>query len=410
LRLLAVALSGVLAAGAVTNEGYSPLPTALPLVGFEPSKEAPSSLKRPREKAGEWRQEALSRAHVWRTPPPLSEIDLLRNPKGPGSFAAEEPVVCKFHLDEGSGSTPKFKCVFAGGEVLKVKYGRNPEIYTEVAASRLLEALGAGADRVYLVKTLRCFGCPEDPDALIRCLSSPFKDLRRRCAAEFGETEPEGDVRIKIDYSRFVDFAPVAIERRLPGETIEEKEGEGWGWNELDASTPASGPVRAERDALRLLTVVLNNWDNRRDNQRLVCLPGGTGGDSRCRRPFAYMHDVGGTFGRVGGRTKAERKLDLEGWSEVPVWKDAATCRVEIDSPALHGATFGEATISESGRRFLVERLARIPESEIRDLFEGARFAEYEEASPASRDVGNWVRVFQGKVRQIADRPPCPTP
>jgi hypothetical protein len=94
----------------------------------------------------------------------------------------------------------------------------------------------------------------------------------------------------------------------------------------------------------------------------------------------------------------------------VPVWKDAASCRVEIDSPALHGATFGEATISEAGRLFLLERLGRIPESGIRDLFEGARFADYEDASPASRDVGNWVRAFQGKVRQIADRPPCPTP
>jgi hypothetical protein len=24
--------------------------------------------------------------------------------------------------------------------------------------------------------------------------------------------------------------------------------------------------------------------------------------------------------------------------------------------------------------------------------------------------VDNWVRAFQGKVRQIADRAPCPTP
>jgi hypothetical protein len=408
LGLLAVALASALVAGAAKDEGQ-PLPTVLPLKGFEAIKGRPGSLKMPREKAGELRREALSRARLWRTPPSLSQVDLLRNPKGPGSFAAEDPLVCKFQLDESSGSTPKFRCVFAGGQVLKVKYGRNPEIHTEVAATRLLEALGAGADRVYLVETLRCFGCPEDPDALIRCLGSPHEELRRRCAMEHGQTTPEGDVRITIDYTRFVDFAPVAIERRLEGETIEDKEDEGWGWEELDAVQPPSGPVRAERDALRLLSVVLNNWDNRRDNQRLVCLPGGSRSDGRCLRPFAYMQDVGGTFGRVGG-PKPERKLDLEGWSDVPVWKDEASCRVEIQSPPFHGATFGEATISESGRRFLLARLRRISESGIRDLFEGAQFADYGAASPASRDVGNWVRAFQGKVRQIADRAACPTP
>jgi hypothetical protein len=405
LRLVAAALASACFAGVASHE--QALPTVLPAKGFEAIKTSRERPKISRERAGELRREALARASVWRTPPPLEQIDLLRNPKGPGSFAAEDPLVCKFHLDESTGSTPKFKCVFAGGEVLKVKYGRNPEVHTEVAASRLLEALGAGADRVYLVDTLRCFGCPEDPDALIRCLSSPFEDFKRRCAAEFGRSTPEGDVRVTIDYSRFVDFAPVAIERRMEGETIEGTEG--WGWDELDTAASRSGSTRAERDALRLVAVLLNNWDNRRDNQRLVCLPGGLGKDGRCTRPFAYMHDVGGTFGSVEGR-KAERKLDVEGWSQVPVWKDEKACVVEVDSPPFHGATFGEATISESARVFLLRRLRRIPESGIRDLFEGAGLADYESGSPASRDVGNWVRAFQGKVRQIADRAPCPTP
>jgi hypothetical protein len=407
LTLVAVALASAVA-GVASHE--RPLPTVLPAEGFEARKTARELPKISRQRMGELRQEALARARLWRTPPSPERIDLLRNPQGARSFASDDPLVCKFHLDDSSGSTPKFKCVFAGGEVLKVKYGGNPEVHTEVAASRLLEALGAGADRVYLVDTLRCFGCPEDPDALIRCLGHPFEDFRRRCAADFGRTTAEGDVHITIDYSRFVDFAPVSIERRMEGETIEDDENEGWGWDELEASAPRSRSARAERDALRLLTVMLNNWDNRRDNQRLVCLPGGLGRDGRCALPFAFMHDLGATFGRVGGRTKAERKLDVEGWSQVPVWKDEKACIVEIDSPPFHGATFGKATISESGRLFLLRRLRRIPEGGIRDLFEGARFVDYAAASAASRDVGNWVRAFQGKVRQISDRAPCPAP
>ena len=356
------------------------------------------------------REDALSRARLWREPPPTGRMNLRRNPRGPHAFGSADRMTCRFQLEEASGATSKFKCAFANGEVLKVKYGRNPEVHTEVAASRLLEALGAGADHMYLVDNLRCFGCPEEPDTLVRCMSSPYGDLRRRCVESFGgRPTPEGDVAITIDYATFVDFAIVSIERRLEGENIVGDQDEGWGWDELDAAASASGDARAERDALRLLAVLLNNWDNRPANQRLLCLPGGSRADGTCARPFAYMHDTGGTFGWTKGE-KDERKLDVEGWRQVRVWKDPAACVVRIASPMLHGATFGEATISESGRRFLVDRLRRIPEGGIRDLFEGARFADFEGASPESRNVDNWVQAFEGKVREIAQRPPCPTP
>jgi hypothetical protein len=402
--LLAVALSGVILASPASRAG---LPLVLPARGFEP-RERHDELKMPRERAGELRADALSRAKLWREPPPVSRIALRDNPSGPRAFPGGN-AVCKFHLDKATGTTAKFRCVFPGGEILKVKYGKNPEIQTEVAASRLLEAIGAGTDRVYLVNTLRCFGCPKDPDALIRCLSSPHDDFRRRCSADFGQPTPKGDVKVKFDYGTFVDFHNVSVDERLAGLEIDDGKVEGWGFDELDAVAAPRGATRAERDALRLLAVVLNNWDNRRDNQRLVCLPGGARHDGECRRPFAYMQDLGGTFGRVGG-SKVERKLDVEAWRQVPVWKDEAACVVEIDSPILHGATFGKATISEAGRRFLVERLRRLPEGAARDLFEGAGFADYEWSSPASRNVDNWVQAFQGKVRQIADRAPCPTP
>src|SRR6185503_599519 len=97
--------------------------------------------------------------------------------------------------------------------------------------------------------------------------------------------------------------------------------------------------------------------------------------------PLAYMQDVGATFGHVGGE-KSERKLDVEGWQAALIWKDAGRCVVSIRSPWLHGATAEDATISEAGRRFLAERLARLGRAQIRALFEGARFDEFEPASP----------------------------
>ena len=112
--------------------------------------------------------------------------------------------------------------------------------------------------------------------------------------------------------------------------------------------------------------------------------------DGGCHLPFAYMQDVGATFGHVGA-AKAERKLDLEGWRAVPIWKDAATCLVKIESPPLHGATFGEAVDLGSGT--LLPRPASPPahhEAHPRPLRGGAfrRLRGGERAEPRRRPVG----------------------
>src|SRR6185436_17953152 len=94
------------------------------------------------------------------------------NPPGDGSFPPDAVVACRFRPGAVSGSTPKFDCELPDGGKVKVKYGRaNPEVFTEVAASRLLAALGFGADRMYVIDRVRCFGCPRDPFKGLQCLN-----------------------------------------------------------------------------------------------------------------------------------------------------------------------------------------------------------------------------------------------
>jgi len=383
------------------------LPTVLPASGYE-ARERDDTLELPRGEADELRRDALARALLWLGPgPSLQGLDLRHNPRD--LFAGAEEVACKFYPRKVGGTTPKFLCVFEGGEVLKVKYGRNPEIYTETAATRLLHALGAGADSVYFMKRLRCFGCPEDPQAMLHCISSTFEDWVRYCEPIYGERTATGRLEVTIDYGKYVDFAPVAIGRRW-GKAIESARVAGWGFDELDRVQGGRPRGRAQRDALRLLAVLLNNWDTHSDNQRLVCLDDeAPAAHGACRHPFAYMQDVGATFGRGNG-SSAERKLDLEGWRAVPVWKDEETCLVELDAPPLRQPTFGRAVISERGRQYLARRLRRLTTKQIRDLFAGAHFADYAGASGPGRDVDEWVRAFQDKVRQITARKPCPAP
>jgi hypothetical protein len=329
------------------------------------------------------RKEALRRAQVrLPLPVPLSEADLSRTPPGPGGFGEADVIECRFLLKPSEGFSPKFQCVAAGGDIVRVKYGRkNPEVYGEVAATRLLAALGYGADRMYVVGKVRCFGCPSFPYPKVGVLDA-----------------------LLMDYGKVREFETAVIERRLAGKEIRGTVLRGWGFDELERIDPGvGGAPRAEVDAFRLLAAFLANWDSKPSNQRLVCLPGGEPSrpDEPCRLPLALMQDVGRAFG--------PRHMDLGRWSSTPVWADPATCLLSMKGMPHDGATFRDVHIGEAGRRLLADLLGSLREDQVRGLFTGARFPEYLRQSEPGRDPDNWVRAFQARVRQIADRPPCPT-
>ena len=325
------------------------------------------------------REDALARARVWQAPAiPIGEADLRGGQDDP---RFPERIDCRYQLKLTSGITPKFHCVLADGRVIKVKYGRaNPEPRTERAATRLLSALGFGADRMHVVQRVRCRGCPVYPHPRWGFLNSLF--------ARPADT---------------TDFVDVAVEEPMPGRLIEAGELQGWTWQEMDKVDPARGGAsRAELDALRLIAVFLADWDNKAVNQALTCLPGGDRPDGGCDTPFAYMQDVGATFGPKG--------LNLEMWRAQPIWSDPSTCRVSMKSLPFNGATFRDRNISEGGRRLLADELRQLRRQQVRDLFVFSGFTEYVKSSDAGRNVENWAAAFEDKVRQIADRPPCPEP
>ena len=323
--------------------------------------------------AKEWaaRNDALSRARVFRDEPfkPAS-IDFAADPNR--DVVDATLTSCKYKPDESSGTTPKFDCELPGGEKIKVKYGWTQEIPSETAATRLLHALGFGADRVSRVETVRCYGCPLQPfhvHALMEILSV------------------DGYFDKRIDYSGYRDFKRVSVERNLDGEPIEVGDERGWAFYELDAINPSrGGATRAEVDALRLMAVFLHHWDNKSSNQRLTCANAET---ADCQHPLAMIQDVGSEFG--------PKKADLANWKSKPVWNDAATCAVSMKGMPYNGGTFEDVTISEEGRRLLADRLRQLSAQQIETLFTSAGFD----------DVSEWVATFQDRVRQIAEHPGC---
>ena len=320
------------------------------------------------------RRAVISRARVWQ-PTTVAAMNLRTGPTGAGAFAPGAVVECRYVDEEMDGHTPKFTCVLPGGDKVKVKYGRdNGEVFAEVAATRLLWALGFGADRMYPVR-VRCHGCPADDETPTRTAPAPI---------------------------RTYDYA--VIERKMAGYELAGPEGEGWTWSELDVIDPTRGASIAERDALKLLAAVLQHTDSKREQQRLICL------DARppaaCRRPFMLINDLGKTFGKANAFNRDRPgSVNFEAWSREPVWTAAPDCHANLER-SFTGSLENPA-ISEAGRRFLADRLGQLTDRQLRDLFTAARFPERIIGEPdedPAPDVRAWVQAFKDKMKQITDR------
>lgn len=320
---------------------------------------------------------AIRRAQVWK-PTSVASMDLVAGPQGKGAFVPGATVTCDFHLKDMSGRSPKFSCILGDGDEVKVKYGKtNGEVYGEVAATRLLWALGFMADRMYPVKVV-CRKCPPDPAK--------------------GTSNPQAEVV----------FDPAAVEREVEGEVLVSEAGSGWAWPELDlVEETASGAPIAHRDALKLLAVMIQHTDNKAEQQRLLCAPGERVDDrgEPCLHTFMMISDLGLTFGHANVFNRNPvGSVNFEQWSRARIWSNPKQCVADLSQS--NTGSLVNPRISEAGRKFLGDLLAQLTDGQIRDLFTVARVAERTGPSlPAP--VADWVAAFKTKRDAIVNHT-CP--
>jgi hypothetical protein len=321
------------------------------------------------------RATVIARAQVWR-PTDVSRMNLRSGPRRRDGFKLGQIVQCTYLDEDLSGMSPKFACRVGANDDLKVKYGgTNGEVYGEVLASRLLWALGFGADAMYSVRVI-CRGCPREFGGILR---------------------PD---------ERYL-FDPVAIERKAPYPEIKPADREGWSWPELDLiDEERGGAPRAHQDALKLLAAFIQHSDTKPVQQRLVCLDAR---DSRaeCKRPFMMLSDLGLTFGRANfTNANAAGSTNLHEWANTPVWKDESGCTANL-AKSFSG-TLKHPVISEHGRRFLAGLMTQLSDEQLTDLFEAARVSLRPRMPARARSgfatVQEWVDAFKAKRSQIVTR------
>ena len=325
----------------------------------------------------------LGRATIWRDPGPLPPETILAGPPGifPFPFAvatSDEGIGCTFAKPgkELGGASVKFLCITSDQQELRVKYrdpereDGNREVFANVAASRLMWALGFGTLHA-LPLNLRCEGCPENPMA-----GGGAKRLRAYLAALVDNIATRPVILSKPDRDQ------------------------GWSWREFDEAIKAlpPGPDRTRQrthfDALTLLAVFIQHGDRKPEQQSLYCespldlaagqtepLEKGSSvlalhespNASACAKPVAMIQDFGATFGGAG-RTSSEggAKMNLEQWKSKTVFKDPKSdvCHGRITiSLAAGGAGLGDPLISEEGRRFFLEQMERLSPEHVRAIF-----------------------------------------
>jgi len=365
-------------------------------MGPPPDTKAPDGPRSLKKLSVAERQQVMERANVWR-PINTSSLDLIKGPTLPVSQRIAAQVTCTFVFPDKplSGMTQKFECDLAQAgarksrgtsDVVKVKYGeKNGEVYAEVAASRLLWALGFQADVMYPTR-VTCRNCPADPFA------TSGVDWQRGSPTDVSTKE----------------FEPAVIERE-GGSKVEVPGYEGWAWPELDTLTASGGGARrAHLDAFKLLAVFIQHSDSKPGQQEIVCQEGrkrkDAKGNETCAEAWLVIKDLGGSFGKA---TKLNTsKMRLADWDEAGIWKDAKQCIG--DMPRSFTGSLEDPVISEAGRRFLSQQLARLSDRQIRDLFTVSQVAKRgEEIASANGKkrpvtVDDWARVFRRKRSEIA--------
>jgi hypothetical protein len=304
-------------------------------------------------------------------------MNLKQGPPGSGAFPVGATVSCRYLDKKLGGASPKFACLVDDNDEVRVKFGGgNGEVFGEVLATRLLWALGFGADRMYPV-TVLCQGCPKE----LASAEQPGETLR---------------------------FDPAVIERRMPGKDWPTEGPHGWSWAELTAVAPKSGSAsQAHRDALKLLAVFIQHSDSKPEQQRILCVASQRERSPATCRPFLMISDLGLTFGRASrANDNATSSVNLHAWQQAPVWQGETGCVGNL--PKSLTGTLDNPVITESGRRFLANLLIQLTDRQIRDLFDVARVSRRmrvpDDAASGAATVDEWIAAFKDKRTQIVER------
>jgi hypothetical protein len=230
---------------------------------------------------------------------------------------------------EGGGYSTNYRVKDGAGNTWVVKFGK--EAQPETAAVRLLWALGYVTEINYLVPCVHIEGAPE-----------PKRGTIERC-------ENGGYANVKFE------ARPDEIKRL-----------ENWQW----ANNPFTGTT--EFQGMVVLMSLINNWDLKDDNNKILFVPGKNGGQDELHY---IISDLGATFGKTGGLFSRNRNSP-ESYAKTKFVERVEGGKVRLAYSGKNSDLFKNITVEQA--KWIGSLLGKLSDKQIGDAFRSANYTEDE--------------------------------
>jgi len=301
---------------------------------------------------------------LWRDPGDISARDLRH---GPGS--AELAPVGPFTFireEKKPGASPKFRVKDSRGVTWTAKLG--VEAQAETVATRIVWAMGYFAEETYYLDRFE------------------VRNLPRLSKGQ-----------------EFVENGSVVRGARFEPKRKGVRRGEIWDW----LKNPFIGS--RELDGLKVLMVLLANYDTRLDNNHILYDKHPTSGEMEARY---VVTDIGATLGQVGGLGGKRVKNSLEDFKVSKFIIGVQNGVVEFDYStrpkgagkfaSLFNPGYGKSQANKEkamrhipveSARWIGKMLSRLSEDQLRDVF---RAANYDQAT-----MDGFIKVIRERIERL---------
>src|ERR1043165_567672 len=279
---------------------------------------------------------------LWRAPDDLPARDLYL---GPGGEALKPDLSSlTFESDETGGYSVKWNVRDGSGKKWTAKLGR--EAQAETAAVRLMWAVGYMTEVNYLVPCAHIVNAPKPRKEVERCEGDGFRNVRLK-------SKPEGEKTVG-----------------------------NWSWKE--------NPFFRTKEfgGLLVMMALLNNWDLKEENNKILYAPGEGGGRDELR--YAVT-DLGASFGKVKVNAPVLWRImrdrnDPRDYAGDHFLEDVKGGRVYLFYRGKQGELVDDVGVDEA--RWIGNLLSNLSDGQISDAFRAANYTPEE------------VRLLAGAVRE----------
>jgi hypothetical protein len=282
---------------------------------------------------------------LWRDPGDISTRNLLLGAGGEEMKPDISNVT--FVKEEVGGYSAGFRVRDGAGNIWVAKLGK--EAQPETSASRFVWAVGYVSEIHYLFPCVHINGAPDKN--VERCEGKGFANVRF-------EARPKNFKR----------------------------QGTIWSWT----NNPFAGTK--ELKGLIVIMALLNNWDLKDDNNKLIYVPGSDGAQGEM---YYIISDLGATFGKTGGFMSRSRN-DPKDYVKAKFIEGVEGGRVKFAYSGKNSSLFKDITVADA--KWIGDLLSRLSDEQLADAFRAGNFdaAEIAMLVPAVRDRINQLVNLPG--------------